>query len=185
MRVLVPADALAALCTAAGEEPTIAFGRSLGDAAGRRIANRLDGGVETPSSTRAANGGEAPARVPRAASGCSIEAVLEQLSGEMALAGLGITSMERWGRALVLLVDGSPLGAAGDRLLRAVLEGAVSAMTGSHVSAIVLGRAGERVRVLVTGPEGAGKARTWLNDGASWVEVLARLHSDTHGSGNA
>src|SRR5262249_55758598 len=87
-RLLVPAEALGALAAAAGAEATRAFGRTLGEALGRRAGGRL------------AEGG--------GLRGASADAVIEHLGGELALAGLGSLSLERWGRALVLVVDQSP-----------------------------------------------------------------------------
>src|SRR5689334_22347123 len=89
-RLLVPADGLLVLARAAGPAAVATFGRSLGDAMGRRVASRL-----------------AEAEGVRAA---TVEVVVEHLGGELALIGLGSLGLERWGRALVMVVDQSPLG---------------------------------------------------------------------------
>ena len=83
-RVLLPADALASLLRGADNDTKRDFARRLGTEAGRRVAERLDGSA-------------------------SAESVVEHLGGELALMGLGSMTFERWGRALVVAVQGSPL----------------------------------------------------------------------------
>jgi len=160
LRLVVPADALGELCTAAGPEATTRFGRTMGETLGQRAAPRLDSGART----------------------ASVEAVIEHLGGELSLAGLGSLGLERWGRALVLVVDHSPLAGAGDALLEAVLAAALEAMSGQSVRALLLGREAARARFLVAGGAGAEKVRAWLADGLSWGEALVRLHADTRAS---
>jgi hypothetical protein len=157
LRLVVPANALGELCAAAGTEATARFGRAMGETLGQRAAPRLDSGVRT----------------------ASVEAVLEHLGGELSLAGLGSLGLERWGRALVLVIDHSPIEGAGDSLLEAVLAAALEAMSGQSVRAMLLGREGGRARFLVAGGAGAEKVRAWLADGLSWGEALVRLHEGT------
>ena len=162
-RVLVPADALRALCDAAGGDAAAAFGAALGTPMGRRVASRFtEGAAGIGDSVRKA----------------SIEAVVDHLGGEMAIAGLGSLTIERWGYALVLVVDHSPLEGAGDRLLEAVLAGALEASTGQRVRTLSLGRDGTRARFLAAGSAAVEKARAWIEQGISWGEALARLHKD-------
>jgi hypothetical protein len=160
-RLLVPADALAALCASAGGAATEAFGRALGAALGRRAAHRLagEGGVR----------------------GATIEGAVEHLGGEMALVGLGSASLERWGRALVWVMDQSPLGVSGDGLLAAALAGAITAAVGREVHAVLLAREGVRARFLITGAAGAAKVRAWLAAGVAWGDALVRLHAGAGG----
>src|SRR6185369_7870144 len=86
-------------------------------------------------------------------------------------------SLERWGRALVLVVDQSPLAAAGDGLLEAVLAAAFEAASGKAVHVVFLARDGVRARFLMTGSAGVEKVRSWLAEGLSWGEALVRLHA--------
>jgi hypothetical protein len=164
--VLVPADALGALCGAAGPAASGAFGREIGLAMGRRIGVLLAG-----------EAGDATAAV-RAA---TLEQVVEALGAEVALAGLGAVELERWGRALVLVVDGSPLGAAGDALLEAVLEAALAAGADRPARVVRLERDGERARFLVTGAGAAERVCEWLRAGVAWPDVVARLHARAPG----
>lgn len=154
--MLVPADALVDLCRSAGDEAVSDFGRRLGTAAGRRVAERLG---DTSSAT--------------------LEEVLEHLGGELALLGLGSLGLERWGRALVLTVDGGPFGAQLDRLLAAVLEGALQRAFGRDVHAAKLVRDDRQVRFLIASAASAGKVTEWLGSGLSYGDVLTRLQQST------
>jgi hypothetical protein len=154
-RVVVPVDALLDLCKHAGDDAARDFGRRLGTEAARRAFSRLQNG---------------PA---------SIEDVVEHLGGDLALMGLGSLGVERWGRALVVTFDHSPLGALGDALLGSVIEGALQRAFGRDVSATKLMRDDRSVRFLVVGSEGAGKVRGWLASGVEWGDVLTRLTAGT------
>jgi len=151
-RVIVPCDALLALCEGATEDAVRDFGRRLGTEAGRVMNDRL---------------GEAWQ--------ASLETVLEHLGGELALMGLGSLSLERWGPALVLSFSHSPLGGAGDLLLGSVLEGAMQRSFGRDTVAIKLTRDDQKVRFLMAGRAGAHKAGLWLAEGVPWGDVLSRL----------
>lgn len=149
--VLVPADALVDLCKNAGDDAVIDFGRRLGTAAGRRVAERLgDGAV-------------------------SLEDALEHLGGELALLGLGSLGLERWGRALVLTLDGGPFGQQLDRLLGAVLEGALQRSFARDCRAVKLVRDDRQVRFLIASTAGANKVSEWLGSGLSYGDALTRL----------
>ena len=157
-RVVVPSDALLALCQAAQEHAVIDFGRRLGTEAGRALLGRL-GDV-----------GQA-----------SLETVVEHLGGELALMGFGSLGLERWGTALVLSFAHSPLGGAGYLLLGSVLEGAAQRTFGRDVVATKLVRDADLVRFLITGREGADRALGWLSSGIAWGEVLTRLTNTARG----
>ncbi len=151
-RVIVPCDALLALCQGASEDAVRDFGRRLGTEAGRVMNDRL---------------GEAWQ--------ASLETVLEHLGGELALTGLGSLGLERWGQALVLSFSHSPLGWAGDLLLGSVLEGAMQRSFGRDTVAIKLMRDDQKVRFLMAGRAGANRAGNWLAEGVPWGDVLSRL----------
>ena len=130
------------------------FGHRLGTEAGRRVADQLGDSLRS----------------------AGVEGFVEHLGGNLALLGLGSVSLERWGKALVFVVTGSPLGGAGDGLLAAVLEGALQRCLGREPRLVVLGRDADHVRLLAAGDKGAAKMRTWLGQGVSWGDALARLH---------
>lgn len=150
--VLVPADALVDLCRNAGDDAVVDFGRRLGTAAGRRVAERLGDGAQA-----------------------TLEEVLEHLGGELALLGLGSLGLERWGRALVLTIDGGPFGQQLDRLLGAVLEGSLQRSFGRDCHAVKLVRDDRQVRFLITSASSANKVNEWLGSGLSYGDALTRL----------
>lgn len=155
--VLIAADALIDLCRAAGDEAVTDFGRRLGTALGMRLANRLGG----------------------SGSSASLEEVLEHLGGELAILGLGSLGLERWGRALVLTLDGGPFGQQLDRLLGAVLEGALQRGFGRDCRAAKLMRDDRQVRFLIASPDSASKVSDWIGSGVSYGDALTRLQGNT------
>jgi|SRR4051812_47456834 hypothetical protein len=165
-RLLVSAEALLSFCHAAGADATAAFGRAIGDSFGSAVARRFE---RTGSSARAA----------------AVESVVDHLAGELALGGFGALSLERWGRALVLVVDGGPGGGEGDKLLAPLLAAAVSKATKTEARCVRLSRDGNRARFLITGAKGADQIRGWLLSGVSWGEALVRLHPPAASGGGA
>jgi hypothetical protein len=155
-RVLVPADALLDLCRAAGSESLKDFGRRLGSEAGRRVAARLESVEQV-----------------------SVETLVEQLGGDLALIGLGSMGTERWGSALVVTFNESPLGRSGAPVLAAVIEGALQRAFSRDLSAVPLVDEDDQLRLLIIHPKAEGSVRTWLSEGVSWGDVLARLHQPT------
>ena len=87
--ILIPSSALDDLALSVPPEAVDALGRSLGTSIGKR----------------------AVARVPDARS-ASVEEFVTQLAGEAAVAGIGVLTVERWGRALVVVIEASPLASA-------------------------------------------------------------------------
>jgi hypothetical protein len=149
--LLVPAGALAELVRSAQPEAAAALGRALGTAIGRRAIAR----IEQPTTA-------------------SVEQFVTQLAGECALGGVGSLTIERWGRAMVLLLEGSPLD---ERLLSPLLSAALEAATGRPSPTLLLGRDGEVVRVLVASEAAVERARDWLAGGTAWGDVLTKLHA--------
>ncbi|MBN2195728.1 MAG: hypothetical protein JW751_23105 [Polyangiaceae bacterium] len=162
-RVLLPADLLRDLISGLPESSRTDLGHRMGTELGRRVAEGLG--------TRAAD--------------TSIEGVVEYLGGELALTGLGSLGLERWGRALVMTIAGSPLGAPGDWLVARVVEGALQRLFGRDTRAVLLGRAGAMSRLLVVNPRTAVRVTQWLDEGAAWGEVLARLQEDSKPHGGS
>jgi hypothetical protein len=153
-RLLIPADALLQLCRSASVDAQRDFGHRLGNEAGRRAASRLVGGA-------------APA---------SIEAVVDHLGGDFALLGIGSFGIERWGKALVVTLTDSPLGAEGDELCAAMIEGAMQRALGRDGRAVGLGRNDGVARFAVLGRDTAAAVRRWLSAGTTWTDALARLN---------
>ena len=165
-RVLVPADGLAALCATASADAVRAFGASIGQAMGLRVASRLHAAAPAEDEGRGAG-----------ARAATVEMMVDHLGAEVSLAGLGALGMERWGHALVVVIDHCPLGPRGDQLLEAVVGEAIAAATGRHARAVLLVRDGVRVRLLLANSTAAERVKGWLEEGVAWGDALTRLHA--------
>jgi hypothetical protein len=164
--VLVPVSVLTGLDKLAGGEAVRQMARAIGVSFGRRVEARL-GSAE-------------------AAAKASLEAFVTALAAELAVSGWGLLHLERWGRAMVLVLDHAPaLPADGTA---ALLEGAVATATGRDVHAVELTgdatAAGPR-RVLIVSSKTADRARGWLREGVSELDILRRLHDQAPQAGGA
>jgi hypothetical protein len=163
--LLVPADALLALIRAAGADAAHTFARALGAAMGRRVLERL-------GSSDAAIGSRESLR------DCSVESVVDHLAGELAVGGLGALSLERWGNAAVLVLDGTPLDADGrSSLVEAIFEGVAPAAFGGAATVVLLHHERSRTRLFLGGRAGTDKVGGWVASGVPWGEALVRLHA--------
>ena len=149
--VVLPCSALDELVLTAPGEAVDALARTLGSSIGKRAAARM-GNV----------------------AGASVEAFVTQLAGEMAIAGVGAMSVERWGRALVVVVESSPLQNA---LLVPLVAAAVEAASGGkRVACTALVRDDKAARILVASDGAVNRVREWVASGVAWGEAIARLH---------
>jgi hypothetical protein len=151
--ILIPAAALDDLVLSSSAEAAVAFGRAVGAGIGRRAAARMSD--------------------PRAA---SLESFVTQLAGETALAGVGVLSIERWGRALVVVVEESPLAGT---LLPPMVESALEAASGRRVWSTLLTRDQRAARLLVASERAVERVRDWIASGMTWGEALAKAHEGT------
>ncbi len=163
---LVPISALVGLEKLAGHDVTRKFARTIGVSLGRRVATKLGSAT--------------------AVGGASLEGFVSALAAEIAVSGWGALHLERWGKAMVLVVEHAPALPAG--AFAALLEGAVEAAAAREVHAVAL--TGERgdssaVRVLVASAKSAEAARRWLIEGATEADVIRRLHDASKQSGGA
>ncbi len=165
--VLVPVTALAGLAKITGVAMAQQLARSIGMSFGSRVAAKLG-----------STGGMAKA---------SVELFVSALAGEIAVSGWGVLHLERWGRAMVLVLDHAP--GLPQLVLASLLEGAVSAAAGREVHAVALAKetgdsSEARVaRVLIVSAKTAVRVRRWLLDGATEADVMRRLHEDTSSTG--
>lgn len=148
--LLVPLAALVELANAAPPAAAAGLGRALGAAIGSRAAARIGD--------------------PK---GTSLEGFVTQLAGEAALAGAGVLSVERWGRALVVVLEDSPLPGA---LVAALVGGALDAASGRKVATALLSNDAHGVRVLVSSDGAVRRVRDWMASGVSWGDAIAKLH---------
>jgi len=149
--VLVPCSALDDLVLSVSPEAVEALGMSIGAAIGTRAAARV-------SDMQSA----------------SVEEFVTQLAGEAAIAGIGSLSVERWGRALVVVLDRSPLASA---WICPVVASALQAACGRKVATLLLSRDADSARVLVSSERGVARVGEWVASGVAWGDALARLHT--------
>ena len=83
-------------------------------------------------------------------------------------------TLERWGKALVIVVD---RGAASAQLMASVIEGALQAATQRESRCIRVDQQGERARYLVASEAASREVEGWLAEGKPWGEALVRLHA--------
>ena len=148
--LLISSAALMDLALSAPSEAVEALGRALGSAVGGRAAARIGD----------------PA-------GSSIEDFVTQLSGEVALAGMGVLSVERWGRALVVVIEDSPLLGM---LIVPFVTAALEKASGRSVSGVLLAHGPRAARVLVSSERAVDRVRGWIASGVAWGEAIAKLH---------
>jgi hypothetical protein len=154
--VVLPAAAVDEAIRIGGDPVAVAMGRALGAACGRSVVARFG----SPDAVRAA----------------ALEDVLSELHGVLSIAGLGALGLERWGRAMVLVVEHAPVDGAA--LLEALVDAALREATARDVGSVAFPRGPEgAIRLLVANRETAARARAWLSEGISWSEVLIRLQN--------
>jgi hypothetical protein len=148
--LLVPSSAFDDLILSASPEAVDVLGRSVGRAIGRRVAARIEPGP-----------------------GASAEAFVTQLAGEGAIAGVGSLSLERWGRAMVVVLEHSPLPTA---FLCPLVAAAIEAASGRAVWCTLLVRDAAAARVLVASESAAARVRDWIGSGMPGGDALTKLH---------
>ncbi len=160
---LVPVAALDALTRSAPPSVLATLGRAIGSAMGQRVADRFGG----TDGVRAA----------------SHAVALSHLAGEIAVAGYGVASVERWGRAMLIVVERPALSS--DRLVAAIVSGALEAASGRPLTCEPLGRERGALRLLVAREATARRARLSVAAGHTWSEVLTRIQNPAGGEDGA
>lgn len=160
-RVVLPVEALSVLCRSLSEAELADFGHGLGNAVGKRVAERLGSHLNRVET----------------------EEMVDHLGGELALMGLGSLSVEYWGRAMVVSVVDSPFvfgdgrkPDSGDELLASLIQGALLRVTSRELSVVPLSRLDDTVRFAVCGQRARELIESWLAEGCHYGEVLARLN---------
>jgi hypothetical protein len=142
---LIPVEALAAIGKSNAADDVA---KTIGAAIGKRAATKLG-------------------------QGATVEAFANALGGELAVAGYGTLTVERWGKALVIAVGHS---AVPDAMLATLVGAAVEAVSGRAASCVVVSHSGGSTRLLVASESGAAKVRAWMSDGVHWGDALTRLN---------
>lgn len=147
--VLVPSAALDLLSS----EALVKIGEHIGNACGARVAARL--------------GGEGGVRAS------DVETVISHLAGELAIAGIGAVHVERWGRALLVVVSNPSI--TDEAFVGAVLGAAMSAASGRAVAAAALGRDGNQGRYFLGSAATSQRVRALVGEGKGYAEIVASL----------
>lgn len=154
---IVPLNALVEIARSAGLEAARALGASVGVLTGERA--------------RAALGGVADVRA------ATMEQVVEVLAGSLALSGLGALSMERWGRAMIVRIEGAPIGGFEvESMLEGAIEAAITAASGRGVAATTVTSEGGRMRLFIGRHATAERFVDGRRRGVAWTQTLAELH---------
>jgi hypothetical protein len=153
--VVLPAGALEAL-ERAHPDAVAALGAETGKTCGARVAARLGG----DTGVRAAQ----------------LEVVVSHLAGELAVAGLGAVHLERWGRAMVLVLANPSV--ASERFCGAVLAGALGAATGREVATAAIGKDAGGLRFFVGTRATSERVGKLVASGTPFAQALASLQGD-------
>lgn len=101
--------------------------------------------------------------------------VVDLVGGELALLGLGSLRVERWGDAMLFVLDPCALDARADAFVEGLVEGIVEVGGARDAHAVVIDRADGTVRVLIGGPEAAERAKEMAAVGAPFTEIVTEL----------
>jgi len=162
--VLVPVSVLVDALSSAPRDTREHLARAMGTAIGRRAAARFGGfdGVRT----------------------ADVASVVQSLAAEVALAGFGVLALERWGKALVLVLEAAP--SFGSPFFAPLLEASLGAATAWATRASLVCTHLEDqdgARFLVASAGASDRVRRSMSSGVPWVEAIRRLQGDG-GSGD-
>lgn len=130
--------------------------RAIGDCIGKRAAGRFGGadGVRN----------------------ADVDWVVTSLGAEVALSGFGVLALERWGRALVLVLSAAPPFAP--EFYAPLLETALATATAWRnrgALACTLVASDGPSRYLVSSRASGERVRRWIADGTPWTDAIGRL----------
>lgn len=99
------------------------------------------------------------------------ESVTTHASGMLSLLGWGTLQLERWGQALVLVLEGAP-SLDNERLgLAALLGGLLTSLGGRDIACVPV----DGSRFVIVHPSIAEAVWSWSKDGKDLASVIARL----------
>ncbi len=111
----------------------------------------------------------------------TLSEVADLLGGEIALLGLGNLRVERWGLALLFVIDPCVLDARADRFLEGLIEGAVTraatprGSSGRQARAAIIDRDRETIRFLIGNENAAERAASLYASGAVFTDIVSSL----------
>lgn len=101
--------------------------------------------------------------------------VVDVLGGEFALLGLGSLRVERWGDAMLFVLDPCALDDRADPFVEGIVEGVVETGGARAAHATVIDRSDETVRVLVAGAAATDRAKELAKRGTPFTEIVSEL----------
>lgn len=149
---LVPKAALAAVIEAAGAAGARALGSAMGASAAEHMLTTM-GSVQ---------------KVRDAA----LDVVVTQIAGELSVRGVGLITMERWGRTMVIAIE-NPISTSAE-FLAGLIESAFGTSTGRDLKAICVDR-GSPARVLLANQAVVTKAQSMMGENLDVQTLLVRL----------
>ncbi len=152
-RVLVVAsDAVATLVASAVKHGDLTGVRALGKRIGEEAASSLAADVR----------------------GASPETVATHAAGVLSLLGWGALSLERWGNALVIVLDGAPDLDPGKLGLASLLGGMLTSLSGRDIACVPVSSG----RFVVVHPSVAEQVFSWSQDGSDLAQIVAKLSAE-------
>ena len=166
-QVLVSASIVGSLVASAPNAREM--GRLIGaDLAGRaRIRRAMTGGGASEETMRSLTLGD----------------VVDLLGGELAILGLGNLRSERWGSALLFVLDPCPLDTRADGFLAGIIESAVASAGVRDLRAAVLDHEDRTVRMLICNEVAMKRAEALRAEGLPFTSIVSRLQGLTSEGG--
>jgi len=119
-------------------------------------------------------GEEAQASLASDVRGASPEAVATHAAGVLSLLGWGAFSFERWGHALVIVLEGAPELDPGKLGLASLLGGMLTALSGRDIACVPVSSG----RFVVVHPSVAEQVFTWSTEGSDLAQIVAKLGAE-------
>lgn len=101
--------------------------------------------------------------------------VVDLVGGELALLGLGSLRVERWGDAMLFVLDPCALDARADAFVEGLVEGIVEVGGAREVHAVVIDRSDGTVRVLIGSATATDRAKEMAQVGTPFTEIVTEL----------
>ncbi len=119
-------------------------------------------------------GEEAASSLATDVRGATPEAVVTHAAGVLALWGWGALHLERWGNALVLVLEGAPDLDPGKLGHASLLGGMLTSLSGRDIACVPVSSG----RFVVVHPSVAEQVFSWSQEGSDLSQIIAKLHAE-------
>jgi len=106
--------------------------------------------------------------------GATPERVATHAAGVLSLLGWGALSLERWGDALVIVLEGAPDLDPGKLGLASLLGGMLTTLSGRDIACVPVASG----RFVVVDPSVAEQVFSWAKEGADLAQIVAKLGAE-------